>query len=75
MVAISAENVGQRDGKQLIRAVLMSNTVPDPLPQTGDGITGMNADQVFAPFSFLFIAGDAEHKVYVTGENGLFIPQ
>lgn len=76
MTAISVTRVGQNtEGKELVRAVIMADAVPDPLPLTGDGITGMTANQMFAPFSVLFITGDVGHKVFLTGETGEFIQQ
>lgn len=75
MTAISVIPCGTAEGKQVVRAVIVANTAPAELPTTGDGIIGMNEDQVFAPMSILYVAGESESKVYVTGESGIFIPQ
>ena len=76
MVAVGTRAIGKReDGKQIIEAVVVSDETPAELPVTGDGISGMSADDCFAPFSVLYIVGDAENKVYIANESGVFIPQ
>ncbi len=75
MVAVSVETVGKRAGKDMVQAVLVSDTTPSPLPTDGTNVVGMNENQVFAPMSLLYVTGEAEHKIFVTGENGTFVPQ
>jgi hypothetical protein len=76
MVAVNTRAIGKRkDGKQLIEAVVIADETPTELPTTGEGISGMGADDCFAPFSVLYIVGDAENKVYIANESGIFIPQ
>lgn len=76
MRAVSAERVGARaDGTEIIQAIVLSDTVPSPLPLNGADVTGMNANQVFAPFSLLYVVGEADAKVYIANESGTFIPQ
>lgn len=76
MKAVSVEHVGATsDGKQIVQAIILSDTTPAPLPTTGENVDGMNADQVFAPFSLLYVVGDVENKVYVADESGNFVAQ
>ncbi len=75
MTAVSVEPVGYRNGKEMVQAVILSNTTPGTLPTNGANVAGMNASQIFAPFSLLFITGEAESKVYITNESGVFVPQ
>ena len=76
MRAVNAERVGVRaDGTEIIQAMILSDTVPSPLPTNGANVTGMTANQVFAPFSLLYVVGDADAKVYIANESGAFIPQ
>jgi hypothetical protein len=56
-------------------ATILSNTTPSPLPTTGKGITGMNENDVFAPFSILFVVADVGKKVYIANESGVFVAQ
>ena len=63
------------DGKEIVEATILSDTTPDPLPTNGANVTGMTANQVFAPFSMLYVVADVENKVYVTNESGTFVPQ
>lgn len=76
MTAVSTRPIGKReDGKQIIEAVVIADETPAELPITGDGISGMSADDCFAPFSVLYIVGEAESKVYIANESGAFIAQ
>lgn len=76
MRAVSAERKGVKpDGSEVMQVILLSDSVPNPLPTNGANVDGMNASQVFAPFSLLYVVGDAESKVYITNESGAFIPQ
>ena len=75
MTAVSVEYVGEKNGKQVVQAVILSDSAPSVLPTTGENVIGMNQNQVFAPFSLLYVTGEADSKVYITNENGVFIPQ
>lgn len=77
MKAVSIENVTIRasDNRDVVRAVLVANERPATLPVTGEGIVGMNANQVFAPFSILFVTADTDEKVFITDESGVFVAQ
>lgn len=76
MTAVSTKAIRKReDGKQMIEAVIIADSTPAVLPTTGEGISGMSADDCFAPFSILYIVEDVENKVYVADESGTFIPQ
>lgn len=77
MKAVSVEPVARRtaDGKTVVRALIVASETPETLPVTGEGVEGMNADQVFAPFSILYVMADADAKVYITDESGAFVAQ
>lgn len=77
MRAVSVESVAIRnsDHKKVVRALLVANEEPAKLPETGEGVVGMNADQVFAPFSILYITGKTDSKVYIADESGVFVAQ
>lgn len=77
MTAICIEPVAFRsiDQKAVVRAVIVADSVPATLPETGENVKGMTAEQVFAPFSVLYVAGAAESKVYIANESGTFIAQ
>ena len=73
MKAVSVEPVARRDGKTVVRALIVAT--PETLPTTGQGIEGMSIEQVFAPFSILYVTADTDEKVYITNESGVFVPQ
>lgn len=76
MKAINVERIGTRaDGKTTVRALILASEEPVTLPETGENIEGMNANQVFAPFSILYVTGSTENKVFITNESGLFVAQ
>ncbi len=76
MRAVSIESKGKTgDGKEIVEAFVIANTTPDPLPTTGENVTGMTEDQIFAPFSVLYVTGTADTKVYIADENGEFAAQ
>ena len=77
MKAVSVEPVARRtaDGKTVVRALIVTSETPETLPTTGQDIEGMNAEQVFAPFSILYVTADTDEKVYITNESGVFVPQ
>lgn len=76
MIAVEVKTVGVRaDGKKVVEATIISDTVPSPLPVDGTDVDGLPADCVFAPFSVIYIVGNAARKVYVANESGVFIAQ
>lgn len=76
MVAVSVEKLGVRaNGTEIVQAVILSDTTPSPLPTNGANVRGMSANQVFAPFSLLYVVGEADNKVYIANESGVFVPQ
>ena len=77
MKAISFNPVAirQSDKKEVVQAFLVSDDTPETLPSTGEGIEGMNANQVFGPFSILYVVADVPTKVYIADESGVFIAQ
>lgn len=76
MVATTVNLVRTRtDGKRVVQAFIVADDTPATLPTTGENIRGMSADDVFAPFSILYVVGSAETKLYITNESGVFIPQ
>lgn len=76
MRAVSADRVGIReDGKEIMQVMILSDTVPSPLPTTGENVVGLTENHVFAPFSLLYVVGEADAKVYIADESGTFIPQ
>lgn len=76
MRAISVKPLGVNgNGKQVVDAFLLADTIPSPLPTTGEGITGLGADCVFAPFSVLYIVSSATTKLYIANEHGQFVAQ
>lgn len=75
MKAVSVEPVAKRDGKTVVRALIVASGTPETLPTTGQGIEGMSVEQVFAPFSILYVTADTDEKVYITNESGMFVPQ
>ena len=76
MVAINIEPTGKNaEGKEVIRAFIVADKTPATLPETGENVKGMNAEQVFAPFSILYVTADVDTKVYITDEHGVFVAQ
>ena len=76
MKAVYVKPVGTTaTSARIVDVLLVADTTPEPLPTTGAGITGLEATDVFSPFSALYIVGDAPHKVFVTNESGHFKPQ
>ena len=77
MIAVSTKPAGIRaDGKKIVDALIVASTTPDALPTNGANVEHMNADEVFAPFSVLYVVDQsAATKVYIANESGLFIAQ
>lgn len=77
MKVVSIESVGIRasDRKEVVRTLIVASEEPATLPVDGTAVEGMNANQVFAPFSILYVTGDTENKVYITDESGVFVAQ
>ncbi len=76
MKAISTKLVGYKDnGKRIMEALITSDETPDELPVTGRDVIGMSEDECFAPMSILYIIGNADVKVYIANESGMFIAQ
>ena len=62
------------DGKQRIKALVISSTTPNPLPVDGTNVDKMKNDQIFAPGSVLYVTGNADINWYVANECGIFEP-
>lgn len=60
---------------RVVQAFIVSDTVPAQLPTTGAGIEGLMETDSFAPFSMIYVTEDADAKVYIADESGVFIPQ
>ena len=76
MTAVSVSVKGTKpSGDRVVEAVIVSDTAPTALPATGADIVGLRPTDTFAPFSLLYVTGDAENKVYIANEQGVFIPQ
>ena len=74
MTAVNVSHFSTRgDGKEVVKATIISNTVPGTLPTTGSGIKGMTENQIFAPFSLLYVVGTG--AVYIANEDGTFVAQ
>ena len=56
MKAITATQKGQTaDGRRIMDVFILSDTDPVNVPTNGQGITGMKDNDLFAPFSILFV--------------------
>ena len=71
MKAITAQQKGTTaTGKRVMDVFLLSDSDPQTLPTTGAGIGGMTENDIFAPFSILFVL--AGPKTYIANESGVF---
>lgn len=76
MTAVSVNPVRTNDdGKRVVEAVILSDTIPSPLPTDGTNVTGLCENDVFAPFSVLYIVHAAKTKLFIADESGAFIAQ
>ena len=76
MVATSVKTVRTTpEGRTEVQAFIVADTTPSPLPTTGEGITGMSADMIFAPFSIIYVIENVTPKMYIANEAGKFIAQ
>jgi len=76
MIAVAAQPTRTMpDGRREVRVIIVSDTVPLPLPTNGSQVDGLSDDTVFAPFSLLYVVNDAATKVYVANESGVFVAQ
>lgn len=77
MKVVSIESVGIRasDRKEVVRALIVASERPATLPVDGTEVEGMNANQVFAPFSILYVTSNEDGKVFIADESGTFIAQ
>lgn len=73
MTLVSSEYRGVSNGKRVIRGTVLSNTTPNPLPTNGANVVGMDANDIFAPFSILYVVGNGD--VYIANESGTFVKQ
>ncbi len=78
MTCINKQLRGFRESKRVMDCLILSDTVPDPLPTDGTNVDGMTKDEVFAPGSILYVGGSIEEgssRVYLAGETGEFAAQ
>ena len=76
MKAVSVKVISDPpDGPRIVDATIVADETPDPLPVNGSGIIGLKDTDLFAPFCLLYVVGEADNKVFITGEDGHFVPQ
>lgn len=77
MKAVSTKLIDySEEGKRRIEAVIVASETPAALPTDGSTVTGMSADEVFAPLSILYVTDPtADHQIYIADESGQFIAQ
>lgn len=76
MKAVSVNPVAfNRDGTRIVDVVIVADETPAALPDTGETVDGLNADDRFAPMSVLYVVGNADTKVYIANEAGHFVGQ
>ena len=77
MKAVSVTPYAHRaDGKRVVSVCIVADSTPATLPTTGAEVEGLTENDIFAPFSILYVvATDAETKVYLADESGHFVPQ
>ena len=76
MKAVSVKPLYERrDGTRVVDAFIIANETPAALPTTGENIAGLRNTDTFAPFSMIFIVGNADTKLYIANEDGAFVGQ
>ncbi len=71
MKAITVVKKGETStGKRIVDAFILADTDPATLPKTGANVDGLTENDIFAPFSLLFVI--AGSKVYIADESGEF---
>lgn len=76
MIAVNVEVLSKAtDGHRIVRAFIISDDAPVTLPTSGKDVGRMKEDDEFAPFSVLYVVGDAEKKLYIANESGEFVAQ
>lgn len=74
MKAINVEVVGKTStGRRVVDAFILADEDPQTLPTSGAGIDGLMDDDLFAPFSIIYVL--AGSKIYIANESGAFTPQ
>lgn len=73
MVLVNGKRAGYRGTAKQIRAFIVSDDTPNPLPTDGTNVDGMVASEVFAPFSIIYVVGNG--TVYIADESGEFVEQ
>lgn len=63
------------NGCRVVEALIVSDTVPDELPVDGKNVIGLSEADVFAPFSLIYVTGEADNKVFIADESGHFVAQ
>ena len=61
------------EGHDIVSCTIEANTVPDPLPTTGEGIENLDANNRFAPMSVLYVV--STKAIYIANEDGEFVAQ
>lgn len=56
--------------KDIVEAFIVSDETPAVLPTTGEIVGGMTEDEVFAPFSMIYVIANGD--VYIAKEDGTF---
>ena len=75
MKAVNVKVLRTDSDRRTVQAVIVADAVPDPLPDCGKGIDGLEDTDVFAPLSGLIVIdGSADLAIYFTDTSGVFRP-
>ena len=74
ITCIDKKDYGVKDGKQLKTCWLLADVNPDSFPTSGNGVVNMEADEYFAPGSFVqIVSSDSGNgKVYFYNGSGWY---
>lgn len=74
MKAVDVTVLNVQGDRRTVKAILVADSPPNPLPVNGNGIEGLEPADVFAPLSALLVLDGSSLTVYLADTSGTFQP-
>ena len=74
MKATSVKVLSVQGERRTVKAIIVTDSPPNPLPVNGEGVEGLEPSDVFAPLSVLLVLDGTALTVYLTDTTGTFKP-
>lgn len=74
MKATNVKVLAVQGDRRTVRAIIVADSPPNPLPTNGKGVEGLEPSDIFAPLSLLIVLDGTALTAYLADTSGTFQP-